>query len=67
MSLIIVNGQKWLAKQSVTLAELLEELRYTGKRIAIERNGEIVPKSQYEQTYLTAGDRVEIIAAVGGG
>ena len=67
MSLIIVNGQKWLAKQSVTLAELLEGLRYTGKRIAIERNGEIVPKSQYEQTYLTAGDRVEIIAAVGGG
>ncbi len=67
MSLIIVNGQKWLAKQSVTLAELLEELRYTGKRIAIERNGEIVPKSQYEQTYLTAGDRGEITAAVGGG
>lgn len=67
MSLIIVNGQKWLAKHSVTLSELLEELRYTGKRIAIERNGEIVPKSQYEQTYLTAGDRVEIIAAVGGG
>ncbi len=67
MSLIIVNGQKWLAKQSVTLAELLEELRYTGKRIAIERNGEIVPKSKYEQTFLTAGDRLEIIAAVGGG
>ena len=67
MSLIIVNGQKWLAKQTVTLAELLEELRYTGKRIAIERNGEIVPKSHYEQTFLAAGDRLEIIAAVGGG
>ncbi|WP_295006879.1 sulfur carrier protein ThiS [uncultured Dechloromonas sp.] len=67
MSLIIVNGQKWLAKHSVTLAQLLEELHYSGKRIAIERNGEIVPKSQYAQVFLAAGDRLEIIAAVGGG
>lgn len=67
MSLIIVNGQKWLSSQSVTVAELLEELSYTGKRIAIEKNGEIVPKSEYQKVILAAGDRLEIIAAVGGG
>jgi len=67
MSLIFVNGQKWLANQSVTVAELLAELSYTGKRIAIEKNGEIVPKSEYEKVILAAGDRLEIIAAVGGG
>jgi sulfur carrier protein len=43
------------------------ELRYTGKRIVIERNGEIVPKSQYAKTFFDARDRLEIIAAVGGG
>ena len=67
MFLIIVNGQKWLSKPSVTLAELLVELRYTGKRIVIERNGEFVRKSQYAKTFSNARDRLEIIAAVGGG
>ncbi len=67
MSLIIVNGQTRPASHSVTLTELLAELGYTGKRIAIERNGEVVPKSLYEQTLLVPGDRLEIIAAVGGG
>ena len=67
MSLITVNGQPYLAKQEALLSELLEELHYTGKRIAIERNGEIVPKSLYDKTFLVVGDRLEIIAAVGGG
>ncbi|MEO8188162.1 MAG: sulfur carrier protein ThiS, partial [Burkholderiaceae bacterium] len=38
-----------------------------GKRVAVERNGEIVPKSQHDSTKLTSGDRLEIVIAVGGG
>ena len=48
-------------------SDLVQALGYAGKRIAIERNGEIVPKSQYAQTRLAAGDRLEIVVAVGGG
>ncbi|HRH13743.1 MAG TPA: sulfur carrier protein ThiS, partial [Azonexus sp.] len=42
-------------------------LALTGKRIAVERNGEIVPKSQHATTTLAAGDQLEIVVAVGGG
>jgi sulfur carrier protein len=38
-----------------------------GKRIAVERNGEVVPRSLYPQTRLASGDRIEIVGAVGGG
>ncbi|MFP3616279.1 sulfur carrier protein ThiS, partial [Paraburkholderia sp. SIMBA_050] len=46
---------------------LLETLGYAGKRVAVERNGEIVPKSQHAQTALSDGDQIEIVVAVGGG
>lgn len=52
---------------SLTLAGLVEQLGYTGKRIAVEKNGEIVPKSQHATTVLVTGDRLEIVVAVGGG
>ena len=42
-------------------------LGLTGKRIAVERNGEIVPRSHYAETQLARGDRLEIVGAVGGG
>ena len=50
-----------------TVAELVRALKLEGKRIAVEMNGEIVPKSQYAQTPVTAGDKLEVVAAVGGG
>ena len=50
-----------------TVAALLEELAYAGKRVAVERNGEIVPKSQHASTALVSGDQLEIVVAVGGG
>ncbi len=50
-----------------TVAELVFALNLAGKRIAVEINGEIVPKSRHEQTPLSAGDKIEIVAAVGGG
>jgi sulfur carrier protein len=52
---------------AVTVADLVATLGLAGKRIAVERNGEIVPRSRYAQTLLASGDRVEIVGAVGGG
>ena len=49
------------------LAELLERLELVGKRIAVEKNGEIVPKSQHAATPVIDGDQLEIVVAVGGG
>jgi sulfur carrier protein len=46
---------------------LLEKLELVGKKVAVERNGEIVPKSAHASTVLADGDRLEIVVAVGGG
>ena len=64
---IVLNGQPRSLDGPVNIAGLIESLGFTGKRIAVERNGEIVPKSTYAQTMLAAGDRLEIVVAVGGG
>ena len=50
-----------------TVGDLVHALNLSGKRIAVEMNGEIVPKSRYGQTPVAAEDRLEIVAAVGGG
>lgn len=50
-----------------TVATLVETLGYTGKRIAVERNGEIVPRSRHADVALAEGDQIEIVVAVGGG
>ncbi|MEI3218560.1 MAG: sulfur carrier protein ThiS [Lachnoclostridium sp.] len=50
-----------------TLAEYLETTSYDPKRIAVERNGEIVPKAQYGETLLKEGDTLEVVSFVGGG
>ena len=50
-----------------TLAEYLASTNYDPKRIAVERNGEIVPKAKYGETVLEDGDKVEIVSFVGGG
>ena len=52
---------------ATTVAQLLAQLDTAGKRVAVERNGEIVPKSLHASTELTGGDRLEIVIAVGGG
>ena len=65
---ISINGtSRSIAPSSATLAELLRELALEGKRIAVEMNGEIVPKSRYGATRVADGDRLEIVVAVGGG
>ena len=62
-----INGEPRHFPAPLTLAQLIESLELTGKRIAIEKNGEIVPRSQHASTPLASGDRLEIVVAVGGG
>ncbi len=64
---LIVNGASERFSEPATIASLLAARGLVGKRVAVERNGEIVPKSRHAETTLAAGDRVEIVVAVGGG
>jgi len=64
---ITLNGKPHALDQRCSVADLVRSLGYEGKRIAVERNGDIVPKSQHAQTMLAADDVIEIVVAVGGG
>jgi sulfur carrier protein len=64
---ITLNGQARELAPATTVTGLLESLGYAGKRVAVERNGEIVPKSKHAETALADGDEIEIVVAVGGG
>jgi sulfur carrier protein len=65
---LVVNGAvRRLEESPATVGDLVRALNLTGKRIAIERNGEIVPKGRYDETVVGPNDRFEIVAAVGGG
>jgi sulfur carrier protein len=64
---ISVNGASRRFESDTDVAALLEQLQLAGKRVAVERNGEIVPRSRFAQTALAEGDRLEIVVAVGGG
>ena len=64
---ILVNGTPRQAGQGLTLAGLLAELDLRGKRLAVEVNEDVVPRSQHPQYALEDGDRVEIVHAIGGG
>lgn len=62
-----VNGQVQRVEIGANVARLLETMELSGKRVAVEKNGEIVPRSQYPNTPLAEGDALEIVVAVGGG
>ena len=62
-----VNGQPRHIEPGANVSRLLEALALAGKRVAVERNGEIVPRSRYGETPLQAGDELENVVAVGGG
>lgn len=64
--MVKINGES-LALAGKTLAEYLAQTDYDRNRIAVERNGEIVPKSAYEETKLEDGDCLEVVSFVGGG
>lgn len=64
---IRLNGEPRRFKAPLTVAGLVDQLGYAGKRIAVERNGEIVARGRHAETALADGDRIEIVVAVGGG
>ena len=64
--MVKVNGTE-LDLAGKTVSEYLATTNYDPKRIAVERNGDIVLKSQYDTTILKDGDRLEIVSFVGGG
>jgi len=65
--IVFVNGQEKSCSASLTLYSLLIELEQANKRVAVEVNGEIVPRSHFENKLVVDGDEIEIINAVGGG
>ncbi|MCC7483919.1 MAG: sulfur carrier protein ThiS [Burkholderiales bacterium] len=64
---ITINGESRGFDAPLTCAELIARLELTGKRVALERNGSIVPRGRYADEPLAEGDRLEIVVAVGGG
>jgi len=64
---LIINGAPRQLPSNTTVATLIEEMGFAGKRIAIERNGDIVPRSTFANQTLVEGDKLEIVVAVGGG
>ena len=67
MITLTINGTSRSFPSALNVAALIDQLGYTGKRIALERNGEIVPRSTYANVQLRDGDKLELVVAVGGG
>lgn len=64
---IRLNGEPHTLSTNLTAAGLVEQLGLSGRRIAVEINEEIVPRSQHADTRLVDGDQVEVVHAIGGG
>lgn len=64
---ILLNGESLELPDGATVADLLMRLDLTGRRVAVERNLDIVPRSQHATTALADGDRLEVVHAIGGG
>ena len=64
---VLINGAPREFEQAISVAALIQDMGLGGKRIALERNGEIVPRGRFEQQMLGDGDKLEIVVAVGGG
>ena len=64
---VTINGERRQFEAPLNCVELLARLDLVGKRVALERNGEIVPRGRHAEERLADGDRLEIVVAVGGG
>jgi sulfur carrier protein len=64
---ITLNGAQRELPAPLTFTQLIDELELAGRRLAVERNGAIVPRSAFEDLRLADGDRIEVVIAVGGG
>jgi sulfur carrier protein len=68
MMILHINGrQREFTAETMSVADLVLQLGLQGKRFAMERNGEIVPRGSFENVMLASGDKLEIVGAVGGG
>ena len=67
MTTLTLNGEIRHLPEDMTVRELLAEMDLLGRKLAVERNGEVVPRSLHAETFLAEGDVVEIVTAVGGG
>jgi sulfur carrier protein len=64
---VTLNGAPREFPAPLTFAQLIDELALAGRRLAVERNGEIVPRSRFGEARVADGDRIEVVMAVGGG
>ena len=64
---ILLNGKPTTVKTDTTINDLLAQLDLTGKRVAVEINRQIVPRSQHASHVVQDGDLIEVVVAVGGG
>ena len=64
---VVINGQTRTVLHGTTVAALIGELGLGDRRVAVERNREVVPRAEHASTVLAAGDRVELVTFVGGG
>jgi len=64
---VTVNGAAHRFDTPVNVRAVLEKLEVAGRKVAVERNGEIVPKSLHQEILVQDGDHLEIVIAVGGG
>lgn len=67
MIILTVNGEARQFPDFLTCADLIAALELTGKRVALECNGDIVPRGHHGERRLADGDKIEIVVAVGGG
>ena len=67
MAKIQLNGKKVVIKPNYSILDLLKKYKLSDKKVAIEHNGVIVPKSSYKKKYLKNNDKVEIVHFIGGG
>lgn len=62
-----INGKESALERDITLNTLLEQMNYDIKKIAVMKNGEIVPKDQYSAEMINNNDSLEVVSFVGGG
>ena len=67
MAKIQLNGKKVVIKTNYSISDLLKKYKLTNKKVAIEYNGAIIPKSNYKKKYLKNNDKIEIVHFIGGG
>ena len=65
--MITVNGREIALESQLTVMEYLEQNKYQLSRVAVEMNGDILPKYRYSEIMLKDGDRLEVVSFVGGG